>query len=686
MIELELKNLNCANCATIIEEELQSKAYLKEVSFSFATKKLALHSELPQEELQKRIQVEVDKIEEGISVGPYKGEETTSRTSFLDLLRKHIPLLVGALLFTTALISPLSGMIRLVLYIAAYLLIGGDVALRAGKNILKGRLFDENFLMTLATMGAFALGEYAEAVAVMLFYKVGEGFQEYAVDQSRRSIRSLLNIKAEYANRLIGDSVEKVSPSLLEQGDHILIKPGEKVPVDGRILSGETTLETSALTGESLPREAAAGEEILSGSINLSASITVEVTKTFANSAVTRILQLVEEAAGKKAPTEQFITKFARIYTPIVVTGAVALALVPPLLGFGPFSTWASRALIFLVISCPCALVLSVPLGFFGGLGAASRQGILIKGGNYLEGLNQVDTYVFDKTGTLTKGQFGVEKVSGTNTLELAAQLEQHSNHPIALSILEAYGKEVPLSSVTEVKEYPGKGLEGRYKGHILLAGNARLMKEKGIPLPESDYPGSMVHVALEGEYQGTLFIADQIKEGAPTLVSRLKEQGDNEIVMLTGDQHRIASFVGKQLNLDRVHSELLPEDKLGYVENYISKGKMVLFAGDGINDAPVLTRAHIGVAMGGLGSDAAIEAADVVIMSDQPEKILQARSIASQTRKIVLENIIFALGIKLAFLALGALGMVGMFAAIFADVGVALLAVLNSMRILKAK
>lgn len=687
MVEMTLEGLQCANCAAKIEKSLKSNEFLSEVTFSFATKKLKLSSDLETVELQNLIQTEVDKIEYGVTVGLNEPESQNivEKRSFKDFLLKHGKTIAGSLVFFTLIFTdPDQLYIKYTAYITAYLLIGGDIAFRAFKNLLKGRLFDENFLMTLATAGAFALGELNEAVAVMLFYKTGEGFQEYAVDHSRRSIKSLLNIKAEYANLIKGESFEKVTPQSLQIDDFIMVLAGEKVPVDGVISEGISSMDTSALTGESIPRPVEKDSEVLSGFINTDAPVTVKVTKIFKNSAVSRILNMVENATGKKAKTEQFITKFARVYTPIVVLGALALAFLPPLLGLGEFREWISRSLIFLVISCPCALVLSVPLGFFGGLGSASRKGILIKGGNYLEALNGIDTYVFDKTGTLTKGNFAIEKIKGADTLELAAQLEQQSTHPIARSIVSAYGKDISKDNLAEVQEYPGQGIRGLYKDKELLVGNHRLLERFSIPVNEEKYAGTTVHVAYEGKYTGSIHIADEIKESSLNITSQLKAAGAGEVIMLTGDQKHIAENVAEKLGLDKVYSELLPQDKMKHLEDLIDEGKKVLFAGDGINDAPVLARADIGVAMGGLGSDAAIEAADMVLMTDEPYKLLEAAQTAKATRRIVLQNIVFALGIKLFFLTLGALGHASMYEAIFADVGVALLAVLNSMRILK--
>ena len=689
MVELKLEGLTCAHCAVKIEDALQNNELLSNVTLSFATKKLYLESDMESDSLQNMIQGEVDNIENGVTVNTIESANETAevsdeKESFSGIIKKYGITFTGAVLLFVNLFMTLDFPISISLYVVSYVLIGGDVVLRALKNLVKGQLFDEHFLMSLATIGAFALGEFTEAVAVMLFFKIGEGFQQYAVDHSRKSIKSLLNIKAEYANLIKGNSTERVSPETLQVNDSIMVLAGEKFPVDGIILSGNSSLDTSALTGESMPRSVEKNDEVLSGYININSPLTVKVNKTFSNSAVSRILNMVESATSKKAKTEQFITKFARVYTPIVVISALILAFLPPILGFGDFREWISRSLIFLVISCPCALVLSVPLGFFGGLGSASRQGILIKGGNYLEALNNIDTFVFDKTGTLTKGNFAIENVTGKDTLELAAQLEQNSTHPIARSIVAAYGSEINNNDMLEIQEYPGQGLSGTYKNNELIVGNDRLLKKFDIEFPNEEYAGTIVHVAYDGKYSGAIHIRDEIKPSAMKINESFKSAGANQVLMLTGDQNYIAEDVAMKLGIESFFSELLPQDKLVKVEELIDSGKKVLFAGDGINDAPVLARADIGVAMGGLGSDAAIEAADIVLMTDEPSKILTAKGIAKKTRKIVLQNIIFALSVKLFFLALGAIGYATMYEAIFADVGVALIAVLNSMRILK--
>lgn len=687
-----LEGLNCAHCAGKIEDSLKNNENFNSVNFSFATKKLVIEASAAGVDSLTIITDTVNSIEDGVTVVSDNAEEkednqaANHRPDAKTLLNEHKVSLLGLLALVITMSFGEAFAYRLPGYLLAYILIGGDVAYGAFRNISKGQIFDENFLMTIATFGAFALGEYFEAVAVMLFYKIGEGFQDYAVDHTRRSIKSLLNIKAEFANRLDGDNAEKVDPKVLDVGDRIIIKPGEKIPVDATIIEGTSSIDTSALTGESLPVSVASGDQLLSGAINIDSTLTAIVDKTFSNSTVAKILDMVENATGKKAKTEQFITKFAKVYTPIVVFSAVLLAIVPPLLGFGAYRDWISRSLIFLVISCPCALVLSVPLGYFGGLGAASRLGILVKGGNYLEALNTVDTLIFDKTGTLTKGNFSVVEKTSDETLELAAYAEQHSNHPIAKSIVNAYGKPISMKTVTEVIEVPGEGLTGQYKNKSLLVGNSRLMNRYNIDHETSQFIGSVVHVAYDDQFIGSLHIADEIKSGSRKLATELQQNHNKKLMILTGDQRSIAEAVASEIGIANVESELMPGDKLSTVERLIDQGSRTMFVGDGINDAPVLARADIGVAMGGVGSDAAIEAADMVIMNDDPSKVITAIRIAKRTRNIVLQNIVFALAIKLFFLSLGAAGQANMYQAIFADVGVALLAVLNSMRTLRIK
>ncbi len=694
-----LNGLSCANCAAKIEDKLKKNEHLILVNFSFATKKLTVKTDKYNTNTQNIISDTVNRIEDGItvdnilsdidnhsSINTHINNKDSKFTTVLPLLNHHKYTLIGTLLLVIMVINHNVFSLPFLGYFIAYLLIGGDIVYRAIKNLFKGKVFDENFLMSLATIGAFALGEYVEAVAVMLFYKIGEGFQDYAVDHTRKSIKSLLNIKATYANLIKGSLTAQITPETLKLDDLIIIKPGEKVPVDCVLIEGNANIDTSVLTGESMPKNINIGDELLSGSIIVDKSIKAKVTRVFADSTVARILDMVENATGKKAKTEQFITKFARIYTPIVVIGALLLAFIPPTLGYSTYQEWISRALIFLVISCPCALVISVPLGYFGGLGAASGQGILVKGGNYLEALNNIDTYVFDKTGTLTEGNFTVSHKTNPRTLELASILEIHSTHPIASSILKDYNQQVSHEAATNVKEFPGEGLSGIYNNQQLIVGNQKLMKRFNITFSEITLIGTNIYVAYDNHYVGFINITDTIKKSSINLSTSLKALGAKQTIMLTGDQKEIATQVASDLKIDIVYSELLPQDKLTHVEALINNNQRVLFVGDGINDAPVLARADIGVAMGGVGSDAAIEAADIVIMNDDPSKLIIAKRIAAKTRNIVIQNITFALIVKILFLSLGALGEATMYQAIFADVGVSLLAVLNSLRTLKIR
>ena len=577
-------------------------------------------------------------------------------------------------------------------FLIPYLVIGWDVLWRAVRNIAHGQVFDENFLMAIATVGAFFIGEYAEAVFVMLFYQVGELFQSYAVGKSRQSIAELMEIRPDYANVERDGQVEQVDPDEVEVGETILIKAGERVPLDGVVLEGRSDLDTAALTGESLPREVQSGDDVISGCVNLTGLLKVRVTRAFEESTVSKILDLVENAGSKKARAENFITKFARYYTPAVVLAAVALAVLPPLLGVMAWSESLHRALIFLVISCPCALVISVPLSFFGGIGGASRAGVLVKGGAYLEVLSRTQIVVFDKTGTLTKGVFNVtaihpEQCGEDRLLELAALAESWSEHPIARSLREAYGKEIDASRVADVEERSGRGVRAVVDGTEIFVGNDKLMDDIGVSWHPCHRVGTTVHVASGGEYLGHIVISDEVKEDAARAVSDLKALGVARTVMLTGDAQAVGESVGKQLGLDEVHAQLLPADKVEWVEALLAKktGKGCLaFVGDGINDAPVLSRADVGIAMGGLGSDAAIEAADVVLMDDKPSKIAVAIRIAQKTLVIVRQNIAFALGVKALVLVLGALGQANMWEAVFADVGVSVIAILNAMRAMK--
>ena len=608
--------------------------------------------------------------------------------------RMLIRVIVSAVLFAVCMLLPLTGWVRLLVFLAPYGVIGWDVLWRAVRNIAHGQVFDENFLMALATVGALAIGEYPEAVFVMLFYQVGELFQSYAVDQSRKSITALMDIRPDYANMEGPDGqLEQVDPEDVAVGDTIVIKAGERIPLDGVVLEGSSTVDTAALTGESLPRQVESGDDVISGCVNLSGLLKVQVTKAFEESTVAKILDLVENSASKKAKAEHFITKFARYYTPIVVLAAVALAFLPPLFTSIQWVDSIQRALNFLVVSCPCALVISVPLSFFGGIGGASKDGILVKGGNYLEVLARTEIVVFDKTGTLTRGVFNVTAIHPDHCdqgqlLELAALAECWSDHPISRSLKEAYGREMDSSRVSNVEEVAGRGVKAVVDGHTICAGNDKLMEDIGVSWHPCHRVGTTVHVASDGVYLGHIVISDEVKPDAKEAVAALKAAGVRKTVMLTGDAQAVGEDVASRLGLDEVHTQLLPADKVERVEKLLKevspKGALA-FVGDGINDAPVLSRADIGIAMGGLGSDAAIEAADIVLMDDKPSKIAHAIRIARRTLSIVRQNIVFALAVKLLVLVLSAVGLVSMWAAVFADVGVSVIAILNAMRALKA-
>ena len=581
-----------------------------------------------------------------------------------------------------------------VIYLVPYLVIGYDIVYKAARNISHGQVFDENFLMMIATFGAFGVGEYSEAVAVMLFYQVGELFQGYAVGKSRQSISDMMDICPEYANIEEDGVLKQVDPDDVEVGSIIVVKPGERIPLDGTVVEGESLIDTAALTGESVPRSAKAGDEIISGCVNGSGTLKVKTTKEFDDSTVAKILELVENASSKKAKVENFITRFAKYYTPVVTIGAVILAILPPLILGGGWAEWIQRACIFLVISCPCALVISVPLGFFGGIGAASKIGVLVKGSNYLEAVAEMTTIVFDKTGTLTKGEFKVTDVITENgskeeLIELAALGEGYSNHPIANSIREAYGKELDLNRVTNTEEIAGHGIKAVIDGKTVLLGNEKLMKSESIFYTSCKSMGTVVYVACNGVFEGAVVISDTIKDGAKEAIRDMKQVGVRHTVMLTGDRREAAETVAQTLGIDEVHAELLPGGKVEQVEALLKAEKQkerLAFVGDGINDAPVLTRADIGIAMGSMGSDAAIEAADIVLMDDDVTKIASVVRIARKTLRIVKQNIVFALAIKALVLILGALGMANMWEAVFADVGVSVIAILNSMRTLNEK
>ena len=610
--------------------------------------------------------------------------------------QKHLlaRIIVAAVLFAAGGLLHPEGWAELGVYLVCYAVIGWDIVWKAITNILHGQVFDENFLMTIATVGALILGEHSEGVAVMLFYQVGEWFQSYAVSKSRRSITSLMDIRPDYANIEKDGKLIQVDPEDVQIGDTIIVKPGERVPLDGKIIKGSSTLDTSALTGESMPREVEAGMEVISGCINQTGILTIQTTKEFGESTVAKILDLVENASDKKGRMENFITRFARYYTPVVVFAALALAVLPPLVTGQAFSIWIYRALTFLVISCPCALVISIPLSFFGGIGGASKIGVLVKGSNYLEALAYTETVVFDKTGTLTKGSFAVTEIQANGMtdkelLELAAYAEDYSNHPISLSIQKAYGKKIDNSRITDVQEIAGHGVQAVIDGMTVLAGNAKLMEREHIPYTASNAIGTVVYVAFDGRYAGCIVIADEIKADAPAAIKTLKAAGIRQTVMLTGDADAVGQDVARRLGLDRAYTELLPADKVDRMEELLkqkSERGMLAFVGDGINDAPVLARADVGIAMGALGSDAAIEAADVVLMTDEPSKIAAVMQIARKTIRISNENIVFALGVKFLVLILGAVGRANMWAAVFADVGVSVIAILNAIRAMRVK
>ncbi len=610
--------------------------------------------------------------------------------------KKGIRIIIALVLFLGALIIDFNNQwINNIVYIIAYVIVGFEIVRKAIRNIIRGKVFDENFLMTVATIGAFGIGEFPEAVAVMLFYQVGELFQSYAVDKSRKSISNLMDIRPDFANVERDGKIEKVDPDDVKIGEIIIVKPGEKIPLDGYVIEGQSSLDTKALTGEALPREISEGEEVLSGSINLNGVIKIKVTKEYGESTVSKILDLVENASNKKSKSENFITKFAKYYTPIVVAIAVILAVIPPLIiKDATLSDWLYRALSFLVVSCPCALVISIPLSFFGGIGGASKMGVLIKGSNYLEQLANTEIVVFDKTGTLTEGVFEVQKVeaidiSKEELLRLTAYAENYSNHPISLSVKEAYNKEIDEKEIIEAQELSGMGISAKIGERNVLVGNEKLMNEKQINFTKYDGIGTILYVAIDGKYAGYIVIADKIKEDSKRAIKNLKKNNIKQTVMLTGDRKDVGENVAKELELDKVYTELLPDGKVQKVEDLLKekseKGKLA-FVGDGINDAPVLALADIGIAMGGLGSDAAIEAADVVLMTDEPSKIVDAIHLSKKTMRIVKENIIFAISVKILVLILSAFGLSTMWEAVFADVGVSIIAILNALRILRVK
>lgn len=692
----QLKGLDCANCAAKIERAVSKVDGVTAANVDFINQKMSIScqkADLPTVETQALAivnKLEPDVLVEPVVDHPESGKSGHSHEHSGGDNHNLWRILITAIALVLLLWLDPSGWLRVVAYVAVYLFIGGDIVKQAITNIFHGEVFDENFLMTVATIGALGIGEFPEAVAVMFLYQIGEYFQDYAVDRSRKNIKELMDVRPDTARLLTEKGEKEVSPAAVPVNSLIVVNPGEKVPLDGVITEGTSSLDTSALTGESMPREAKVGEKILSGMINQEGRLVIKTNRSFGQSTVSKILELVENASSQKAPAEKFITKFARYYTPAVVALAVLLVVVPTLFFGGDLKEWLYRALTFLVISCPCALVISVPLSFFAGIGGASKSGILVKGSNHLETLAQVETVVFDKTGTLTEGKFAVESVSGPfgneNILRYAATLEQHSTHPIAQSVLRAYGDQA-LAPVSELKEVAGQGIVGVIDGQQAAIGNLKLMMSLNVKAPAIDRVGTALYLAVAGEYAGVLVINDQIKADAPSTISQLKEAGIKDTVMLTGDSPQVGEMVAQKLGLTSFFAGLLPEDKVTHLQNIMAKatGK-VAFVGDGINDAPVLVTADLGVAMGGLGSDAAIEASDVVIMNDQPSKLVQAIKISRKTLKIVKQNIIFALGVKGIVLVLGALGYTSMAMAVFADVGVTLLAVLNAMRCLRVK
>lgn len=700
-----LKGLDCPNCSAKIEKEvgeldgvtsstvnLMNQTLTVQAGTSVAASLLdtvttIVHSHEPDVEVSEKQLEATASVKKDEKAAVYNDEDK----------KRTIRLAVGAVVYAIGMaltvFAKLPTLAELAFLIVAYVILGWDVVWQAVKNITRGQVFDEHFLMSVSTIGAFAIGEYPEAVAVMLFYQVGEFFQSLAVKRSRKSISDLMDICPDSATVKRNGVLQVVSPESVAVGEIIVVKPGEKIPLDGIVVDGESMLDTKALTGESVPRSIRKGDEALSGCINQSGLLTLKVTKSFGESTVSKITDLVENASARKAPTENFITTFARYYTPVVVGMAAVLAIIPPLVLGGGWSEWLRRGFVFLIVSCPCALVISIPLTFFGGIGAASKRGVLVKGSNYLEALNKVSVVVFDKTGTLTKGVFEVANIipaagyQKEQVLEYAAQAESYSNHPIAKSILATYGKPIDQKQFSDFEEISGHGISVMVQGKKVLAGNSKLMESEKIAYAACDAAGTKFYVAADGSYVGCILIADEVKPDSKCAIAELKKIGVEKTVMLTGDDERIGKSVADELGLDAYYAQLLPDqkvEKLEMLDKQKRQGSKLAFVGDGINDAPVLARADVGIAMGGLGSDAAIEAADVVLMTDEPSKLVEAIDVAKATKRIVMQNIVIALGIKSVFLVLGALGMAGMWEAVFGDVGVTIIAVLNAMRILK--
>jgi Cd2+/Zn2+-exporting ATPase len=695
MKKYQLKNIDCASCAVKIEEGLSKLEEVKFVNVNFANSTMIIDTNDIEKVKQKIKELEPEvEVEEPIQKKSFVSTSELAENKWTIIKAvSALLLLLSGIIFEKEIHNTPYHIAEYAVFITAYLIAGWKVILKAVKNIFKGKIFDENFLMTIATLGAFAIDEMAEGVAVMLFYVVGELFQDIAVNRSRKSIKALLEIKPDYANLKTNGETKKVSPEIVKVGEHIIVKTGEKIPLDGEIIEGNSFVETSALTGESVPRKVRENDIVLAGMINQSGLLTIKVTKLFNESSISKILELVENATSKKAQTEKFITTFAKYYTPVVVFGASLLAVIPPLLfSEQTFTDWIYRALVVLVISCPCALVISIPLGYFGGIGGASRKGILIKGSNYLDALTKVKTVVFDKTGTLTKGEFKVAEITTANgfskevVLEYAAYTEAHSNHPIAKSILEAYSKGLDNTRIKNVEEISGHGIRAVVDGKEILIGNDKLLHKENIEHDVCDVEGTVVHVAVNKKYAGHIIISDRIKDDAIEAVSSLKQKGINT-VMLTGDNKSTAEVYAKKLGIKEYYYELLPENKVEHIEKLIeqsNKGDNVAFVGDGINDAPVIARADVGIAMGALGSDAAVETADVVLMTDSPMQVVHSIEIAKRTRMIVWQNILFAMGVKLFLILLGVFGIATMWEAVFGDMGVAIIAILNAMRVMK--
>lgn len=700
MKKYQLKNIDCASCAAKIEDELSKMPEVKFVSVNFANSTLQIEAPDIEEVKQKikEIEPDVEIVEPTDNLTPsakrfaLKEEFSENKKELLKIILTFLLLAIG-LILEEKVHKTAYHFAEYLIFIPAYLISGWAVLRGAARSIIKGKVFNEHFLMTIATLGALAIDEMAEAVAVMLFYVVGELFQAIAVNRSRKSVKALLEIRPDYANLKINDDINRVSPTDVHPGQIIVVKPGEKIPLDGIIKVGNSFVDTSALTGESVPRAVNVGDQVLAGMINKSGLLTIEVTKEFGESSISKILDLVENASSKKAETEKFITTFAKYYTPVVVFGALLLAVIPPLFFAGQtFTDWIYRALVVLVISCPCALVISIPLGYFGGIGGASRKGILVKGSNFLDALTKIKTVVFDKTGTLTKGEFKVVEIVSANgfkeedILKYAAYAEANSSHPIAKSILEAYNNKIQQNDIIEVKEISGHGIKARVNNDEIIVGNDKLLHNENIEHNKCDTEGTVVHIAVNKKYAGYLVISDSLKEGAIEAINELNKL-KIKTIMLTGDNKSAAESYAKKLGIKEYYAELLPENKVEHIEKLIelsNKGDKVAFVGDGINDAPVLARADVGIAMGALGSDAAVETADVVLMTDSPMQVVHSIEVAKRTRRIIWQNISFALGIKIFFILLGTFGIATMWEAVFGDMGVAIIAILNAMRVMK--